>query len=415
MASQTLTSTTITTEKTVVASDVVAALAQANTGDIINLVQADIDLSNTELSQKTGVKIVGNNATFKKAKSYGWQFIANQKNNFTLQNIKSDLNNIPEAGGFLLNGSNNLKVKNCEWKNGGNNGYMLNVGVNDGLLDTFIGDGLEVDTCVFDTHVGSKEMLNIFNQKNSKVLKSQFKNKPVGPALGLWQKADNTLIDQCTFTNCGQPIYYSITCDNINIKRSQLYNCGGIGGANISDNGIFGVDRCRILNFEDLVFEGGEISKELYNFQIGASEFVKIKNIISRKYSGGIQFTRANEGTGFVGQTILSTNIEIDNYIVESVSDSVQNLPIRNALYFAQGNDWNIKVRNCDFSKFKYPISFNTTGVHRNIDFINCDLRGANGGSSMILNNTATIDDSIRFINCQLNGNTGNATIINYT
>lgn len=236
--------------------------------------------------------------------------------NFMIQSMTFDVNNVTNGSAVQLYYANACVIDNVEFKNVPVGGWMLKLGVSDGLNDTTLcRDNLIID-CDFDTHAGSLEMLLLFNCKNTRVIRPTFKNKTTpGPTFGLWQKCYDTKIVDPHFRDCRGPnFYYSVTVEDTWLLNPYFENCGqAIQGANSSDNGNFGETKAKNLYIINPRIKGSTNSTTAVAIQLGAVDGVLVSGPNIDKYQIGIHFNGGNEGNN-----ALTTNWSV-------VTDTIRN------------------------------------------------------------------------------------------
>ena len=113
---------------------------------------------------------------------------------------------------------------------------------------------------------------------------------------GLWQKTDSISIVNCTFlnNNSREALYHSNTCDNTLIENCTFTNTGGIHGTNESDWGTFGVPYEKRLSIRNCTMTAGandfapchdqENAKgDVYRYGLGQITYVRIYAFSSEK------------------------------------------------------------------------------------------------------------------------------------
>ncbi len=223
---------------------------------------------------------------------------------FSLKALTIDPSNTQNASGVRLNYATNCSIESVKFTNVTCNGWHLIFGIHGDqpeILQADFSSNNLVDNCVFDGHQGSLEMLLLFNTKNTIVRNSIFKNKTRGcptdgnaPVLGLWQRTDSILIENCQFLNneSSEAIYYSSSSFNTIIKDCQFKNTGSIRGSNDSDweaiNELY--DYAENLKIDNCDFVGGENDRTKMAIQLGAIKNVLVKNCTIEAYEEGITF-----------------------------------------------------------------------------------------------------------------------------
>lgn len=261
--------------------------------------------------------------------------------------------------------------------------------------------------CVFDTHSSIYESLLIFNSNNTTIRFCKFiTNSGDSPSLGIWQKTNNTRIENCTFKDCaGRAIYYGVTCHNTRIENTTFENCGSaILGGNVPDNGLFGETYIHNVFVNNNHFIGGSNSGLSAAVQFGAVDGCYAANNVIEKYERGFLFGHGNTTSGMTAP-YPSKNGVISGNTLKNINPNNDMHSLHAPLKFDQGAGSGMifmgnKVIDDQATKTtRFAISFNTTSTtYSNMQFVNNDLPvdTANSGTSYKVNNSATIAASVR-------------------
>lgn len=316
-------------------------------------------------------------------------------NNFKISNLNFDLCNGSNASVIQLRDANNCTVENCHFKNGSQGSWFVVFGSEVSSETDYLGNNNLISNCKFENHCGSLEMLLIFNQKYFKAKNLTFKNKLNGPTLGMWQKTYNTVLEDIEIIDCSSQdtFYYSITCDQTKIIRPRFINSGGITGANVSDNGMFGSNVCQGLEVIEGIFEGGINSKDSKAIQIGGTVDARIIKPTISGYATAIVLSKGNgEECG------ISSNVEIIEPIISNINPTNDFHRIHNAFGFYDGvSDVTIKGGRIELlTNCPNPISFNSNNsVYKQIRIKNLKFDSNFKHELTVINNDCEVIDLI--------------------
>ncbi len=293
------------------------ALAGSN-GGIVFLNAQTFNLGD-KIVPKSNVQLIGmgiNQTILKSTHTHGHVLFNNHVpiDNFHLKQLTIDPSSAQNASGVRLEYATNCSVTYTKFVNVTCDGWHLVFGIQGGYPEVteldFSRNNL-VDHCEFDGHQGSLEMLLVFNSKNTTISNSIFKNKTRGcptdgnaPVVGLWQRTDSILIENCQFINneSSEAFYYSSSSFNTIIKNCQFNNTGSIRGTNDSDweevNELY--DYAENLKIERCDFTGGMNDRTKMAIQLGGIKNVLVKDCNITAYEEGITFQggSTSEGNG---------------------------------------------------------------------------------------------------------------------
>jgi hypothetical protein len=324
--------------------------------------------------------------------------------NFQLRDVTIDCQNATRASCARLYSATNCVFKRVYFKNVASGGWHLKLGVTNSATDGILNEDNKFIDCVFDGHAGTLEMLLLFNCRNTQVIRPKFRNKTTtGPMLGLWQKTYNTKIIDPDFKDClGSCIYYSITCEGTWIVRPYAINCGTlIQGANVSDNGAFGLTQARNLKILQPVAIGGANSVTSTAIQLGALDDFVVDSPSIEKYQIGINLFKGNNTAN-----APATNGVIINPNIRDCNPQANFYTIHPGIYFSGiGGSLNLRVIGGNIyddqatKTQRYPVSFDGAFTWDDISFINTRLSPdtANSGTPFTLQDGAAIGSYVTF------------------
>ncbi len=159
-----------------------------------------------------------------------------------------DVNNTYRGTGLKLYNFNDVELNVRVYNVTNGNGWGVFLGVKDADTSDFICKNIKGSIEV-DGHDGTLESVLIFNTHHAN-LDIVCKNKTNGPTIGLWQKVEHSNI-KAYMNNCATVgLYYSYSCNNLwlDVTGEDCYSL--VSGANQSDHGNFGYDRCRNINIK---------------------------------------------------------------------------------------------------------------------------------------------------------------------
>lgn len=276
-----------------------------NGGGTVTLADGTYNIQTTRILAKSNVILTGtsrNGTILSSTRTYDYiVFNTVEIRQFHLKNLTINPQNAYRASGVRFELVSQVLVENVRFVNVTCDGWHLTIGIdgNDAGTQEHYSRDNAVKNCLFDGHSGSLEMLLLFNSKNTLVENCIFQNKsgacPVlggQPALGLWQKTDSITVKGCQFTNIVgyETIYYSNTSNNTLIENCTFTNSGGIRGANESDWGTFGVAHATNLAIRGCTLTGGANSLTKAAISLGAVYNVLIQNCTISAYEEGIVF-----------------------------------------------------------------------------------------------------------------------------
>lgn len=265
--------------------------------------------------------------------------------------------------------------------------------------------------CIFDSHSSIYESLLIFNSNDTIIRFCKFiVNSGDSPSLGIWQKTNNTRIENCTFKDCaGRAIYYGMTCHNTRIENTTFDNCGSaILGGNVPDNGLFGETYINNLFVNNNHFIGGPNSTMSVAVQFGGVDGCYASGNLIERYERGFVFGYGNT-TPVDGSPLPAPhparNGSISNNTLKNINPGNNLHALHTPFKFDNGGGSGIIfsankiIDNQPVKTVRYAISFNTVGAsYSNMQFVYNDLSvdAANGGASYRLNNSVTLPASVR-------------------
>lgn len=389
------------------AAAIQAAIDACNTagGGVVYLPEA-VYIVTTAITPKNNVLVVGAGkgvTILKTGVASGYFFTSTTTlSRFGLQDMTIDCGNTVAGSGVSLYYASNCLINRVEFKNGATNGWLLKFGVTTGATDGVLCLNNKIIDCDFNTHAGTLEMLLLFNCRNTEVIRPYFTGKTGGSVIfGLWQKTYNTRIVEPTFRdNAGICLYYSITCEETVIENLYAENNGiVIQGANISDNGAFGLTQAKGLHIINPVIIGGANSTTAYGIQLGAVNNVSVINAVIEEYETGILFDNGNNAanTAATNWTILNPHIRNCN--------PVNNVHVYHTGIFFQAIGGSMYGRIIGGSFYddqatktqRYPIGFSGAFTWDYLTIINNRLSAdtASGGTSITLQDTAALGSNV--------------------
>lgn len=307
----------------------VNAASAAGGGDVVLTPTTASYKMTTAVVLKSGVRIIGvpgTKITGTVASGYLFQNLEpTVLTDAAIIGLTIDLGSVANASAIRIEYGTRIVLQNLNVKNVGSGGWGVVVGVTTATDTVFRNADILIDNCNFDTAAGTLEQLLLFNAQRVVVRKSNFTNETNsnGHSIGLYQRLDAVLIEDCTFTPVtGQGAYYSISCNNIVFKHNTFIGAGtaniGIQGANESDNGKFGETWARNYLFEGNRFEGLSIG-----LQLGAIKNAKvIGNHFENNVANALVINNGNtpanaQPTGYTvsGNTFKNNNLG-NNYHV---------------------------------------------------------------------------------------------------
>jgi Pectate lyase superfamily protein len=140
------------------------------------------------------------------------------KSNIEIRDLTMDTNNAGRASAVQAGYVNGFAVRRCRFQNVATSGWGLFIGVPDrGDSDsTAIHNfNIVVEDSDFDTLAGTLEQALVFNAANVHFARDTFANAPDGNGIGLYQNIDNVTVEDSTFDNLSNGIYYSQTTNNL--------------------------------------------------------------------------------------------------------------------------------------------------------------------------------------------------------
>ena len=247
--------------------------------------------------------------------------------NFHIKNMTFNANNAQNASCIRLQYAHYCSVTDVKFINVTCAGWHLVVGIDGAAAQNSneVSRDCVVKNCTFDGHLGSLEMLLLFNTKNILIDNCTFKNKYKqagcsagnSPVVGLWQKTDSTYLQNCTWldNNTSEGLYLSSTSNNTLVNNCTFTNSGGIRGTNSSDWGDFGVPFARNLIVKSSTFQGGTYSQTLPGIQVGGMRNVLIKDVNIDSFEEGILIDKGHSAIGGKSKhwAIIRTNITNSN------------------------------------------------------------------------------------------------------
>ena len=301
-------------------------------GGIVTLLDGTYNIQTTYILPKSNVILSGTSrdgTILSSTRTFGNIIYSNNvaTTRFWIQNLTIDALNANSASGIRLEKVSNTKISNVKFTHVTCNGWDLVIGIDGsaaGTANDFSRDIL-IENCLFDGHKGSLEMVLLFNTKNCRIENCTFQNKTTGcsvdgnrPVLGLWQKTDSISILQCTFlnNNSREAIYHSNTCDNTLIENCTFTNTGGIHGSNESDWGTFGIPFEKRLVIRNCTMTAGSNDLTETAIKLGAIEGVLIKDCNITGYEEGIVIQNglsSNLPYGVKHFAVVRTNIRDGN------------------------------------------------------------------------------------------------------
>jgi Lower baseplate protein N-terminal domain len=330
-------------------------------------------------------------------------------NGFAVRDLSFDGQNLTNSSHVQLYYANNCEIRNVYFKNIPAGGWFLKFGVSNGSTETFLNNNNRVIDCVFDTHAGSLEQALVFNSQSTKFVRCKWMNNiGGGPIVGLWQKAYDTIFDDCEWWNnpTGQGcVYFNMTCDGTVLNNPYFNNCGsGVQGAGESDNGPFGLSVVYGLTINNPIFIPGSNSFGAVALSVGSVVGASITNPTISGYEIGITIhARTPSYTpcmnwSITGGQIFNCNPEAAFY------DSHPGIAI------ADTCDWGTidgvsMFDNQGSPTQRFPISINAgqgSGIYSHLTITNNRLSAdiANGGVSVLINSPAVVNNT-----CIVSGN----------
>lgn len=336
-----------------------------------------------------------------------WDFYyssAIQIHNFILSDMTIDLQNGTNASGVQLDNASTTVVQNVDFRNGAAGGWFLLYGANGSSATAPVQDYnnkiIDVD---FTNHAGSLEALLVFNATGTQIVRPTLQNIS-SPGIGLWQKTYNTNIESlyCKDSS-GAAFYYSITTEDTTVNNPKSDNCATlVAGANISDNGEFGLTQSQNLIISHPIAMGGIKSKSTFAIQLGAVNNAHVIEPDIRNYDIGISVNTGNNGAAasttnwsIIGGSILDNN-------QENTAD-----PLHPGIMIAgsvtggapvYGLIDGVKIYDDQASPNQnYPIAFDGNAVfdHMTITNNRLSVPAAIGGSSVRLQDGATLGTNV--------------------
>lgn len=324
---------------------------------------------------------------------------------FWIEDMTIDCQNLPNVNAVCFFKATRSGCRRVEFKNSSQ--WFVKIGCHPADTTDDMCVDCSFEECVFDNHSSIYEALLIYNARNTYVTRCTFSNNSIdSPVLGLWQKTDNTVITDCTFTDCAdKTLYYSATCHNTVIRDCVFKNCGSsIQGGNVSDYGLFGQTYIKNLTVQGCRFYGGINSRSSAAIQFGAVDGCFARNNYIEGYERGILFGYGNQTNGYTAN-YPSKNGIITNNFFKNINPNNDMHAVHTALKFDNGAgvgmmfSYNKVLDDQTIKTLRYAISFNGTGsTYSNMQFMHNDLPvdTANAGKSYRLNDSIILPGTVR-------------------
>lgn len=393
-----------------------AAITAANSagGGVVEIMEGNFSLPNpgTVATPRNGVIVrgrgVGVTTITTSRPDYFMKNTSGTLTDFWVEDMTIDCQNLTSVNAIYLNNATRSGCRRVRFVNMAM--WGLKIGSEPSATSPDYGNDCIVANCVFDTHSSIYESLLVYNAKNTWIVNCSFLgNAANSPALGLWQKTDNTHIVGCYFKEClEKSIYYGMTCHNTFVEDNTFENCGtGIQGGNVPDNGLFGETYIRNLTVNRNRFIGGSNSTTAMAVQFGGVDGCYAEGNIISGYERGFIFTEGN-ATGAITAPYASKNGNIARNEFRNINPAGTSYTIHNPLVFASGAGAGMRFRantvidDQATKTTRYAISFNTIScTYSDMVFTDNDLwcDTANSGKSVVVNNSATVNTSVKFVN----------------
>ncbi len=364
-----------------------------------------------------GTSILG--TVFSSIRTYDYMLFNSGTNvlyNFHVKNMTFNATNAQNASSIRLQYAHYCSVTDVKFINVTCAGWHLVLGI-DGTAaqnSNEVSRDCVIKNCTFDGHLGSLEMLLLFNTKNILIDNCTFKNKYKqagcssgnSPVVGLWQKTDSIYIQNCNWldNNTSEGLYLSSTSHNTLINNCNFTNSGGIRGTNSSDWGDFGVPFARNMVVKSCAFQGGTYSQTLPGIQIGGMRNVLIKDTNIDSFEEGVLIDKGHSTIGGKSKhwAIIRCNITNSNPL-----NNVHNLHPGLFLQSFGGifNGFVICGSITDFKTPPYmyrPVShyLNTPAAFDSIHVLGTNLVGYPGGEKLYFANGTTQGANYNQLDC---------------
>ena len=336
--------------------------------------------------------------------------------NFHVKNMTFNATNAQNASSIRLQYAHYCSITDVKFINVTCAGWHLVLGIDGAAAQNSneVSRDCVLKNCTFDGHLGSLEMLLLFNTKNILIDNCTFKNKYKqagcssgnSPVVGLWQKTDSIYIQNCNWldNNTSEGLYLSSTSHNTLINNCNFTNSGGIRGTNSSDWGDFGVPFARNLIVKSCTFQGGTYSQTLPGIQVGGMRNVLIKDTNIDSFEEGILIDKGHSAIGGKSKhwAIIRCNITNSNPL-----NNVHNLHPGIFLQSFGGvlDGFVICGSITDFKTPPYmyrPVShyLNTPAAFDSIHVLGTNLVGYPGGEKLYFANGTTQGANYNQLDC---------------
>ncbi len=392
-----------------------------NGGGIVTIFDGTYNIQ-ARLIPKNNVILQGTSTlgtVFSSIRTYDYMLFNSGTNvlyNFHVKNMTFNAINAQNASSIRLQYAHYCSITDVKFINVTCAGWHLVLGIDGNAAQNSneVSRDCVIKNCTFDGHLGSLEMLLLFNTKNILIDNCTFKNKYKqagcssgnSPVVGLWQKTDSIYIQNCNWldNNTSEGIYLSSTSHNTLINNCNFTNSGGIRGTNSSDWGDFGVPFARNLIVKSCTFQGGTYSQTLPGVQIGGMRNVLIKDTNIDSFEEGVLIDKGHSAIGGKSKhwAIIRCNITNSNPL-----NNVHNLHPGLFLQSFGGalNGFVICGSITDFKTPPYmyrPVShyLNTPAAFDSIHVLGTNLVGYPGGEKLYFANGTTQGANYNQLDC---------------
>jgi hypothetical protein len=318
--------------------------------------------------------------------------------NFQLSDMTIDLSNLANASGINLSGASSTDIDRVTFQNGAAGGWFIEYGPSSYIGTTTVNTNNRAVDDDFLQHSGSLEAVLVSNSQNMQIVRP-YLTGVTSPGIGLWQADYGTSIDSLSCKDSsGSVVYYSITTDRTTLNNFALNNCGGITGANISDNGAFGLTQAQGLFINNPVMFGGPNTVNSSAIGLGAVNNAQITGGSISGYAIGINMTHGNNSASssptnwsiqgvkiFDNNPSGTVNLLHPGILFSSSLAGVQNGIIQDdAIYDDQGT-----------ATQQYPIVFDGAAAYDGVTIANNRLAAGPSGTSIAVGDGATLGSGV--------------------